>query len=87
MNVSLQPGTRLCRAVQPAIADSLVRLRKDVAALANMACDLDTLKNSLPHTLLRESLKHVVDDMHTAAQYFDKLHGFGLYAAPDEVAQ
>lgn len=61
----------------------LASLRDDTSQLANMACDLDDLKNRLPHPELRESLHHVVNDMHTAAQYFDKLHGFGLYAAPD----
>ena len=64
----------------------LASLRDDTSQLANMACDLDDLKNSLPHPELRESLSHVVDDMHTAAQYFDRLHGFGLYAVPEGAA-
>ena len=73
MNVSLQP-------------EQLASLRNDTARLADMACDLDVLKNSMPHPELRESLSRSVDDMHAAAEYFDKLHGFGLYAAPDGVA-
>lgn len=65
----------------------MISLRSDVAELANMACDLDSLKNRFPDLGICESLSRAVDDLHTAALHFDKLHSFGIYAEPDEVAK
>lgn len=85
MNISLQTGTRLCRtgmrnpAVEPVTRD---QLRESVARLADLACDLDVLKNDLPSPQ-RDELALTIAKTHQVAEYFDELHGFGLYAMGD----
>jgi len=58
---------------------NLEKLRQDAAKLADLACTLDDLKNSLPHPGMRASMSRAVDEMHDAARFFDDLHGFGIY--------
>lgn len=56
------------------------KLRSDIEQLANMACGLDELKNGMPSGEGREQLCRAVDEMHSVAQFFDRLHEFGIYA-------
>jgi hypothetical protein len=79
------------KAPQTQPAPRLVKLRQRksavarplVAALANLAADIDTLKGDFPDAIDKAALREAVALMHDVAISHDDAGGYGLYA-PEE---
>lgn len=60
--------------------------RDDVARLAEIAVELDVLKNRLPVSIEHGELLCLVEDLHEIAEALDAQNGFGIYSASDSAA-
>lgn len=55
--------------------------REDVQLLADLAANLDDLKNRLP-VAQRQQLAFTVAELHDIGETFDAQHSFGIYQLP-----
>lgn len=60
---------------------------EDVKRLADIAVELDELKNRLPAVTERIELLCIVGELHDIAEALDAQNGFGFYASGDSAAQ
>lgn len=54
-------------------------LRENIARLADLACEIDVIKNSCESPEDVAALREVVAQIHRVAARLDKAHGVGIY--------
>lgn len=60
-------------------ATSEEALRTCVEHIANLNCDIDSLKNGLPPGALKDRIAKAVGEIHAVAEEIDQANNFGLY--------
>lgn len=59
------------------------QLKARVQHLADMACQIDYLKNYLADATQRDRLAHALCLIHDVVEHYDIAHGYYIYAADD----